>query len=177
MSLHFNSTLIFRLEELKNVLRGFGNKPKPEQNQNKTSRKNTERFLNRRLPRPDAGNEADIDSNCSSLASSTMFDKLRWKSVHSIGYENEYEFASVDASDIEDKDIPSKIVTEIPGYSKQEQNTSVGENTDFLPMDASDSDAELEQNMRQEVEAISRDICRNFGEYQLASFSDIDASN
>lgn len=156
------------MEELKSVLRGFGTKPKKNADEEKGSRKNTERFLNRRMPRPiDAGNEADIDSNCSSLASSTMFDKLRWKSVHSIGYDNEYEFAS----DVEERLLPP-ILPE-----KQKEKPAVGEDADFLPMDASDSEAELEQSMRQEVEAISRDICRNFGEYKLASFSDVDASN
>ena len=39
------------------------------------------------------GNEADIDSNCSSMAVSRAgLDRIRWKSVHSIGYDNEYEF-------------------------------------------------------------------------------------
>ena len=168
--LDFNKLLallckFYRLEELKSVLRGFGTRSKKDSDDEKGSRKNTERFLNRRLPRPiDAGNEADIDSNCSSLASSTMFDKLRWKSVHSIGYDNEYEFAS----DVEERLLP-------PILPEKKEKTAVGADSDFLPMDASDSEAELEQNMRQEVEAISRDICRNFGEYKLASFSDIDA--
>ncbi|KAE9554247.1 hypothetical protein FO519_002546 [Halicephalobus sp. NKZ332] len=154
-----------RLEELKSVLRGFGNNSKKNSDEEKGSRKNTEKFLNRRMAKPiDAGNEADIDSNCSSLASSTMFDKLRWKSVHSIGYENEYEFAS----DVEERLLPP-IVPVNP-----KEKSSVGADSDFLPMDASGSEAELEQNMRQEVEAISRDIYKNFGEYKLASFSDID---
>ncbi|VDN84139.1 unnamed protein product [Brugia pahangi] len=42
----------------------------------------------------DNGNDADIDSICSSIGTSSFFSNLRWNSVHSIGYENEYEFAS-----------------------------------------------------------------------------------
>nr|CRZ24569.1 BMA-ACY-3 [Brugia malayi] len=42
----------------------------------------------------DNGNDADIDSICSSIGTPSFFSNLRWNSVHSIGYENEYEFAS-----------------------------------------------------------------------------------
>uniref|UniRef100_A0AC34QHI1 Adenylate cyclase n=1 Tax=Panagrolaimus sp. JU765 TaxID=591449 RepID=A0AC34QHI1_9BILA len=148
-----------RLEELKSVLKGFNNKPK---NENKTNKRSA-RFANRTFSKTDAGNEADVDSNCSSLASSRMFDKYRWTSAHSIGYENEYEFAN-------DLENGFADVVELPGQSK-----AVGADSDFTPMDADDSENEQEQNARQEVEAISRDICKNFGEFQLANFSDIDA--
>ncbi|KAJ1348363.1 hypothetical protein KIN20_003652 [Parelaphostrongylus tenuis] len=40
------------------------------------------------------GENVDVDSECSSLSSSMELDPLRWNSVHSIGYENEYEMQS-----------------------------------------------------------------------------------
>jgi hypothetical protein len=112
------------------------------------------------------GNDADIDSNCSSLASSTMFDKLRWKSVHSIGYENEYEFTS----EVEDPTYESLL------------DGSVGAGKNFVPMDA-DSDDDDKYNgklddvldARDQVVALSRDIQEKFGNYKLDNFSDIDA--
>lgn len=161
--LSFNLTDDFRLEELKNVLKGFNNKPK---NDAKTNKRNLARFANRTFSKTDAGNEADVDSNCSSLASSRMFDKYRWTSAHSIGYENEYEFAN---------DMENGLSENLGQIS--DQSKAVGADSNFLPMDADDSENEMEQNARQEVEAISRDICKNFGEFQLANFSNIDASN
>jgi hypothetical protein len=116
----------------------------------------------------DTGNDADIDSNCSSLASSIMFEKLRWKSVHSIGYENEYEFTS----EVED-----------PAYEALLLKGSVGINKNFPPMDedSDEDDKKLNDKLeevldaRGQVEALSRDIRKNFGDFQLASFSDVDA--
>ncbi|VDM44890.1 unnamed protein product [Toxocara canis] len=78
----------------------------------------------------DNGNDADIDSVCSSLNASSIFANLRWNSVHSIGYDNEYEIASRE---------------------------------------------DLRELARGQMEALSRDIRNNFGDYQLATFSDIDA--
>jgi class 3 adenylate cyclase len=157
-----------RLEELKHVLRGFSNREKPNEDKRKQS---TERFFQRRFNRPyDPGNEADIDSNCSSVASSTMLDKIRWKSVHSIGYENEYEYAS----DIDEHSVSSKL---LPSACREPKTKSVGDDTNFLPMDASDSENEIQPTVTQnEVTALTQDIYKNFGEYQLATFSDMDAS-
>ncbi|KJH47820.1 hypothetical protein DICVIV_06112 [Dictyocaulus viviparus] len=44
--------------------------------------------------RPRNNDDVDSESQCSSLANSVELDPLRWKSVHSIGYENEYEMLS-----------------------------------------------------------------------------------
>ena len=55
-----------------------------------------------------------------------IFVVFRWKSVHSIGYENEYEMSDPEGLAI------------------------------------------------QEMQALSRDIRRNFGDFQLATFEDID---
>ncbi|CAJ0579113.1 unnamed protein product, partial [Mesorhabditis spiculigera] len=74
------------------------------------------------------GCDADMESQCSSMASSVELDPLRWKSVHSIGYENEYELQS-----------------DAEGFCVAE------------------------------MKALSRDIRRNFGEFELANFEDIDA--
>jgi hypothetical protein len=155
-----------RLEELKHVLRSFREKTKEEKR-----KKSTERFFQRRFNRPfDPGNEADIDSNCSSVASSTMLDKLRWKSVHSIGYENEYEFAS----DIDEQAVSSKL---LPTVRREPETKSVGDDANFLPMDASDSENEEQPSTtKNEVTALTQDIYKSFGEYQLATFSDMDAS-
>ncbi|VDO39612.1 unnamed protein product [Haemonchus placei] len=73
------------------------------------------------------GDDGDSESNCSSLASSVELDPLRWKSVHSIGYENEYEMES-----------------------------------------------DNEGLAIEEMKALSRDIRRNFGDFKLATFDDID---
>uniref|UniRef100_A0A915CPD7 Uncharacterized protein n=1 Tax=Ditylenchus dipsaci TaxID=166011 RepID=A0A915CPD7_9BILA len=92
----------------------------------------------------DNGSEADIDSNCSSLASSMMFDKLRWKSVHSIGYENEYEFASEDEEEV---DIHSSAATELSGIlGGREQGAFVPSSSQpaFEPMDADTAEQDLE---------------------------------
>ncbi|VDM97681.1 unnamed protein product [Thelazia callipaeda] len=90
----------------------------------------TQRRRHRLWSRSDNGNDADIDSICSSLGTSSFFSNLRWNSVHSIGYENEYKFASKE---------------------------------------------DLREIARSQMQALSRDIRMNFGDYQLATFSDIDA--
>uniref|UniRef100_A0AC34FBQ6 Guanylate cyclase domain-containing protein n=1 Tax=Panagrolaimus sp. ES5 TaxID=591445 RepID=A0AC34FBQ6_9BILA len=156
-----------RLEELKHVLRGFSNKGKVKEEKRKQS---SERFFQRKFNKPyDPGNEADIDSNCSSVASSTMLDKLRWKSVHSIGYENEYEFAS----DIDEQAVKLNL----PALHRKPKTKSVGDDANFLAMDASDSENEPQlTSTKNEVTAITQDIYKNFGEYQLSTFSDMDAS-
>lgn len=141
-----------RLSELAYQLSGLGRK---------------RRFL-------DNGNEADMESNCSSLASSTLFDKLRWKSIHSIGYENEYEFAS--------ETDDNRYASRLSGFSEtilpppeefQGAVGAVGSNTNFRAMDEEgDSDDEngnfkFDQAVRQQVQLdlakISRDICKEFG--------------
>ncbi|MFH4977872.1 hypothetical protein AB6A40_004581 [Gnathostoma spinigerum] len=104
-----------RLEELKNALRNED-----------SGRKRRRRIWGKM----DTGNEADIDSVCSSITNSSIFEHLRWNSVHSIGYENEYEVASKE---------------------------------------------DLKALARDQMEALSRDIRRNFGDYHLSTFSDIEA--
>ncbi|MCP9258934.1 Adenylate/guanylate cyclase catalytic domain protein [Dirofilaria immitis] len=89
-----------------------------------------ERRKNRLWSQSDNGNDADIDSICSSTGASSFFNNLRWSSVHSIGYENEYEFASKE---------------------------------------------DLKELARSQMEALSRDIRMNFGDYQLTTFSDDDS--
>ncbi|KAH7731831.1 Protein ACY-3 [Aphelenchoides avenae] len=152
-----------KLERLKRALKG-SNTTKPPAGDNRRQKKWRYGELSgpsqRRL-RHDNGNDADVDSICSSLASSVMFDRLRWKSVHSIGYENEYELVS------EREDSTSVAGAEEPFVKR-----SVGAGINFPPMDA-DSDVEVAE-ARTQVEALSRDIRQNFGDYQLASFSDID---
>uniref|UniRef100_A0A1I7WW08 Protein TSSC4 n=1 Tax=Heterorhabditis bacteriophora TaxID=37862 RepID=A0A1I7WW08_HETBA len=81
----------------------------------------------RRKWRPCDGTDADAESQCSSTAGSIDLDPLRWKSVHSIGYENEYEMQS-----------------------------------------------DNEGLAIEEMKALSRDIRKNFGDFQLATFDDID---
>ncbi|VDO25298.1 unnamed protein product [Heligmosomoides polygyrus] len=81
----------------------------------------------RRRWRSRKDNDGDSESQCSSLASSIELDPLRWKSVHSIGYENEYEMQS-----------------------------------------------DNEGLAIEEMKALSRDIRKNFGDFKLATFDDID---
>jgi hypothetical protein len=144
-----------RLSELAYQLGGFGSRKK--------------RLL-------ENGNEADIDSNCSSLASSAMFDKLRWKSVHSIGYENEYEFASEPDEDTGNSRQSELSMEPLP--MPENFHGAVGNNVDFRAMDAEDSDENgnvgpsVRQQLNMELQQITRDICKNFGE--LTSFSDVD---
>ncbi|VDK89321.1 unnamed protein product [Onchocerca ochengi] len=87
----------------------------------------SQRRKDRLWSQSDNGNDADIDSICSSIGASSFFSNLRWNSVHSIGYENEYEFASKE---------------------------------------------DLKELARSQMEALSRDIRMNFGDYQLRTFSD-----
>ncbi|WKY01120.1 hypothetical protein Q1695_015265 [Nippostrongylus brasiliensis] len=85
-------------------------------------RKSRRRWRSRR------GDDADTESQCSSsMGSSVDLDPLRWKSVHSIGYENEYEMQS-----------------------------------------------DNEGLAIEEMKALSRDIRKNFGDFKLATFDDID---
>jgi hypothetical protein len=158
-----------KLVELKHALRGYKNREKFQDDKKKGS---VEKFFQRKFRRPyDNGNEADVDSNCSSVASSTMLDKLRWKSIHSIGYENEYEFAS-DCD--EQQAVNSKL---LPALRREPKTKSVGDDANFIPMDASDSESEhLPTTILSEVTALTQDIYKNFGEYQLSTFSDMDAS-
>jgi hypothetical protein len=155
--------------ELKHALRGYKNREKLQDDKKKES---VEKFFQRKFRQPyDNGNEADVDSNCSSVASSTMLDKLRWKSIHSIGYENEYEFAS-DCD--EQQAVNSKL---LPALRREPKTKSVGDDANFIPMDASDSESEHHQaTIQNEVTALTQDIYKNFGEYQLSTFSDMDAS-
>jgi len=127
----------------------------------------------------DAGNEADIESsNCSSLASSRMnfaVSRPRWKqSIHSIGYDNEYELASVATSQNSSMASGMHFNGVLPSDGRD--MTQRGGDTDFIPMDADINDGEGMLDARGQVEKLSRDIQRNFGEFQLATFSDIDKS-
>ncbi|EYC43105.1 hypothetical protein Y032_0503g2640 [Ancylostoma ceylanicum] len=91
----------------------------------RTSRSHEKR--RKRRWRSQKGEDADTESQCSSAASSVDLDPLRWKSVHSIGYENEYEMQS-----------------------------------------------DNEGLAIEEMKALSRDIRKNFGDFKLATFDDID---
>ncbi|CAJ0597773.1 unnamed protein product [Cylicocyclus nassatus] len=89
--------------------------------------KRTQEKKRRRRWRSRKPEDADVESQCSSVASSMDLDPLRWKSVHSIGYENEYEMQS-----------------------------------------------DNEGLAIEEMKALSRDIRKNFGDFKLATFDDID---
>ena len=118
------------------------------------------------------GNDADMESNCSSLASSAMFDKLRWKSVHSIGYDNEYECVSLDEQlgNSRQSEISNSYALPPPENSQQ---GPVGDHTDFKAMDEEDSDEngndEFDKDYQKQVQQISRDICKHFN-YNMPSF-------
>ncbi|TKR77896.1 hypothetical protein L596_018791 [Steinernema carpocapsae] len=123
----------YRLDDLKRVLKG--NTMGTSGTSGSGGRRKRKGSRNRQFSKKsivDTGNDADIDSVCSSLASSRMFvDPIRGRSVRSIGYEDEYEIAT---------------------------------------------DPEVEEiSARCEMEALSRDIRRNFGDYELATFEHIDA--
>ncbi|CAD5221945.1 unnamed protein product [Bursaphelenchus xylophilus] len=124
------------------------------------------RSLGRRKKPVDIENDADIDSNCSSLRGSTMFDGLRWKSVHSIGYENEYEFVS-------ETDI-SNAGSKLSGISNQPAvRGAVGIDINCKAMDDDESEDDvIDQNTAKEVLQIAQDIRRNFGDFELSTFSD-----
>lgn len=112
-----------------------------------------------------SGNEADIDSNCSSIATSRgHLDHLRWKSVYSIGYENEYEFNNY-SSDAESALSHASSLNQLDG-------AFVPKNPDFLPIDDA-ADEEI-LDARGQVYALARDIQKNFGDYQLSRFSDVE---
>jgi len=105
-----------------------------------------------------------------------MLDRRRWNSVHSIGYDNEYEFAS------EADDDPSRNSSSIDIGLNAPVKQSVGANADFIAMDADEADEvdgprrvdETILDARGQVTALSRDIQKNFGEYNLATFSDLE---
>ncbi|KAL6727003.1 hypothetical protein Aduo_008919 [Ancylostoma duodenale] len=97
-----------------------------EPNANGRTSRSQEKRRKRRW-RSQKGEDADTESQCSSAASSVDLDPLRWKSVHSIGYENEYEMQS-----------------------------------------------DNEGLAIEEMKALSRDIRKNFGDFKLATFDDID---
>uniref|UniRef100_A0AC35UDZ6 Guanylate cyclase domain-containing protein n=1 Tax=Rhabditophanes sp. KR3021 TaxID=114890 RepID=A0AC35UDZ6_9BILA len=105
----------------------------------------------------DTGDEADgEESNCSSLAASQIFDSVRWKSVHSIGYENEYEFSNNKYNYFDDRfeyidDEADQSLSHLPTTNEPPKN-----NFDAL----------------KEMSKLAKDIQQNFGDYQLASFED-----
>lgn len=123
------------------------------------------------------GNEADIDSNCSSItASRACLDRIRWKSVHSIGYDNEYEFNNY-SSEAESASGLSRASSTALSLNDPMANSGafVPKNRNFLAIDDVTEEAVCEQQLtRGQVYAIARDIRKNFGDYQLASFSDIE---
>ncbi|CAO4370217.1 unnamed protein product [Caenorhabditis nigoni] len=93
---------------------------------NSKSRQKQRRWKDARRWHRDAA-DGDTESQCSSMTGSIDLDPIRWKSTHSIGYENEYEMQS-----------------------------------------------DVEGLALEEMAALSRDIRNNFGDFQLASFDDID---
>ncbi|CEF66789.1 Adenylyl cyclase V [Strongyloides ratti] len=154
-----------KLEELKKALKGTNidqsrysnSSTKPGNRRNKKSRKSLfDSFKKRKYTIPDTGDEADgEESNCSSLAASQFFDNIRWKSVHSIGYENEYEFTDDNNMNISfgfiDDDIESQHDDDNNENENQKNN---GKNI----------------NAKEEMAKLARDIQQNFGDYKLASF-------
>uniref|UniRef100_A0A0K0FG72 adenylate cyclase n=1 Tax=Strongyloides venezuelensis TaxID=75913 RepID=A0A0K0FG72_STRVS len=154
-----------KLEELKHALKGsdidqsrysngsskYGNR------RNKKPRKSFfDSFKRRKHAIPDTGDEADgEESNCSSLAASQFFDNIRWKSVHSIGYENEYEFTDENNMNNSfgfiDDDTESQHSND-NNENKHKKNESENINT------------------KDEMTKLARDIQQNFGDYKLASF-------
>lgn len=155
--------------------------------------------------------EGDIDSNCSSIASSQMFlnsnknvlthinkadliNCSKWKSVYSIGYDNEYEFASESeycynsdydklATDSETKKIKQNEFLKILSNSCEIFDSSKlpAFKSDFksfaLDKTINDNNNKISKiiNTKFQVQDLSRDICQNYGEYKLASFSSIEA--
>lgn len=112
---------------------------------------------------------------------------FRWKSGHSrsvqsipfsIGYDNEYELAD-DTANSSIATSLSQMSTSHTGAFVPQQN---GIDVDFAPVDAENDNEPKPKNdnsneildARGKVYELSRDIRRNFGDYQLASFSDIE---
>ncbi|KAI6188562.1 hypothetical protein M3Y98_00368000 [Aphelenchoides besseyi] len=129
----------------------------------------------------DNGNDGDVDSNCSSLASSAMFDRLRWKSANSIGYDNEYEIADF-ASETDETGGSrfSALSGVLPPPNPMTSSIPFGDGVEFRAVDedseddnANDHNKEQER-LRQQMQQLSHDICNKFGNYKLASFSDAD---
>jgi hypothetical protein len=116
----------------------------------------------------DPGHEADIDSVCSSRASSRVFfdESLRFPfpqggpaitmttSRKSIGYDSEYDNFRNGLSQDGVFRVPSQI-------SDME--------IDFFDADEGDPIDPLD-----EMRKLARDIKQNFGEFNLASFSDVE---
>jgi hypothetical protein len=119
----------------------------------------------------DTGHEADIDSVCSSVSSSRVFfdESLRYpfprqhqrrsKSAKSFGYENEYENIAA---------APSAA------------NGGAGAAFYRMPSELSDMDIDYFDADEDGVDPLTamhrltNDIRQNFGDYKLATFSDID---
>ncbi|KAI6215428.1 hypothetical protein M3Y94_00384200 [Aphelenchoides besseyi] len=129
----------------------------------------------------DNGNDGDVDSNCSSLASSAMFDRLRWKSANSIGYDNEYEIADF-ASETDETSGSrfSALSGVLPPPNPMTSSVPFGDGVEFRAVDEDSEDDngndrnEEQELLRQQMQQLSKDICNKFGNYKLASFSDAD---
>jgi len=140
----------------------------------------------------DPGNDADVDSNCSSLTSSMMvLDNARWKSVHSIGYENEYEFDECYDEDENELQLSAYSASYEEGLNENRDDDepcstnaaskSIGYYADFLAVDAESGETNEEGektwhilDTESEMKKLSKTIRHNFGDFQLSKFSDID---
>lgn len=129
----------------------------------------------RKLPfTPDRRYDAD-DSN-SSLASSIALDKIRWKSTHSIGYEDEYELRNSTAGNCNKSDDQISAYSLLCETSADIEGNrgAVGYNANFASIDAdSNSEHEKDRNdTRLKVKKVSQAIQQNFGTFELKRFSD-----
>lgn len=131
----------------------------------------TTQLLTSALDYLDLGHEADIDSVCSSISSSRVFfdESLRYpfprhhngrrsKSAQSFGYENEYENIAAARSSCN-------------GY----RVVPTGEQMSDMEIDYFDAEEDDDGvDPLTAMHKLTNDIRQNFGDYKLASFSDID---
>uniref|UniRef100_A0A0N4ZUL8 adenylate cyclase n=1 Tax=Parastrongyloides trichosuri TaxID=131310 RepID=A0A0N4ZUL8_PARTI len=156
----FDGRMLSKLEELKLALKGSeidqsrysSNSTRTGNRRSKKPRKSLfDSFKRRKYNVPDTGDEADgEESNCSSLAASQFFDNVRWKSVHSIGYDNEYEFTN-------DNNMNDSF-----GFIDDDNETQIDNNEN--------KETEEIVNAKEEMAKLAKDIQQNFGDYKLASF-------
>jgi hypothetical protein len=125
----------------------------------------------------DNGNEADIDSNCSSPMISSLPSRFKWSSVRSIGYDNEYEFKNYDFEPGESQySLCSSSNLNETQESFDESKCVGGHTVDFRMIDDTGdeprcSDKAVSSNTtKAQVEHLSKAIRENFGEFELEMF-------
>ncbi|KAF7639544.1 hypothetical protein Mgra_00000873 [Meloidogyne graminicola] len=123
-------------------------------------------------------------NNNNKTTTSKLLKALKWRQSvsHSIGYDDEYELASIPLS----SSYASSVSVTSWGDEKQ-QNVlpSVGENSHFIPIDAEDGEDKKDEkyskyenkligdtnSLKKQMLELSREIRRDFGEFQLSRFS------